>query len=117
MPASLDLALFAAARVASLAKGGDSDAALAEELRRAKAEFEKALARAAEEKRLAFGPFAFRLSPSSEVLAWLLATRLRAKLKGARVLEVGLVSYRPDPAKTGEHDVAYRVVSTTPCAR
>eukprot|EP00966_Prymnesium_polylepis_P001115 25431-Prymnesium_polylepis.1 len=44
---------------------------------------------AAEDKRLVFGPFAFRLSPSSETLAWLLATRLRAKLKGARVLEVG----------------------------
>ena len=43
----------------------------------------------AEEKRLQFGPFAFRLSPSSEVLAWLLATRLRPKLKGKRVLEVG----------------------------
>ena len=43
---------------------------------------------ATDEHRLAFGPFAFRLSPSSEVLAWLAATRLREDLKGAHVLEV-----------------------------
>ena len=43
----------------------------------------------AEERRLAFGPFAFRLSPSSEVLAWLAATILRPVLRGAHVLELG----------------------------
>lgn len=42
-----------------------------------------------DECRLAFGPFAFRLSPSSEVLAWLAATSLRSKLQGAHVLELG----------------------------
>lgn len=44
---------------------------------------------AAEEKRLAFGPFAFRLSPSSEVLAWLALTMLHPLLKGKHVLELG----------------------------
>ena len=43
----------------------------------------------AEERRLSFGPFAFRLSPSSEVLAWLAATFLRSVLHGAHVLELG----------------------------
>ena len=42
-----------------------------------------------EERRLAFGPFAFRLSPSSEVLAWLAATALRPQFDGAHVLELG----------------------------
>ena len=43
-----------------------------------------------QDKRLCFGPFAFRLSPSSEVLAWLMATTsLRAKLTGKSVLELG----------------------------
>ena len=41
------------------------------------------------ERRLAYGPFAFKLSPSSEVLAWLLATRFRKFLVGASVLELG----------------------------
>lgn len=45
----------------------------------------------AEERKLAFGPFAFRLSPSSETLAWLCAqsAALRAQLDGAHVLELG----------------------------
>lgn len=38
---------------------------------------------------LQHGPFAFKLSPSSEVLAWLVAGPLRASLQGKRVLEVG----------------------------
>ena len=42
-----------------------------------------------EERRLAFGPFAFKLSPSSEVLAWLVADRMRPLFKGRHVLEVG----------------------------
>lgn len=43
----------------------------------------------AEDKRLAFGPFAFRLSPSSEVLAWLALTMLRPMLSGKHCLELG----------------------------
>ena len=43
-----------------------------------------------QDKRLCFGPFAFRLSPSSEVLAFLMATTpLRRLLAGKRVLELG----------------------------
>ena len=42
-----------------------------------------------DEKRLAFGPFAFRLSPSSEVLTWLACTALRPHLQGKAVLELG----------------------------
>ena len=44
-----------------------------------------------DEKRLAFGPFAFKLSPSSEVLAWLCcrSAAMRAKLRQKRLLEVG----------------------------
>jgi len=38
---------------------------------------------------LQFGPFAFKLSPSSEVLAWLVLGRFRASLQGKAVLEVG----------------------------
>jgi SAM-dependent methyltransferase len=41
------------------------------------------------EKRLVFGPFAFRLSPSCEVFSWLAATTLRSRLRGRRVLELG----------------------------
>lgn len=40
-------------------------------------------------KRLAFGPFAFKLSPSCEALAWLCCTSAREWLAGKRVLEVG----------------------------
>lgn len=42
-----------------------------------------------DECRLVYGPFAFRLSPSSEVLTWLAATTLRPRFKGAHVLELG----------------------------
>lgn len=48
-----------------------------------------AIARPSTRDVLQHGPFAFKLSPSSEVLAHLIVTRLRKALAGKHVLEVG----------------------------
>ena len=47
------------------------------------------LARPCTSELLQHGPFAFKLSPSSEVLAWLVGGALRASFRGKRVLELG----------------------------
>jgi hypothetical protein len=85
-----ELNLMRVGAPAALSAGDGDDGAAASESARTTYE-DVLLARPAvpEERRLAFGPFAFRLSPSSEVLAWLAVTRMRDALRGARVLELG----------------------------